>query len=57
MKTMPNDYHDDKDYIHRHSSSLLSFTNLSLEDLKLLPIFVEKVQGGYKKKAASKILF
>ncbi|CAI2347741.1 unnamed protein product [Caenorhabditis sp. 36 PRJEB53466] len=43
---MPIGYHDDKEYIHSHSSSLLSFTNLSTSDLKLLPIFVEKVIGG-----------
>ncbi|EGT52097.1 hypothetical protein CAEBREN_03613 [Caenorhabditis brenneri] len=49
MKSMPVGYHDDKEYIHSHSDSLLSFTNLTFDDLKLLSVFVAKVQGGPKK--------
>ncbi|ULU01130.1 hypothetical protein L5515_004330 [Caenorhabditis briggsae] len=46
MKSMPIGYHDDKEYIHGHSKSLLSFTNLTIDDMKLLSVFVDKVHGG-----------
>ncbi|EFP09398.1 hypothetical protein CRE_25373 [Caenorhabditis remanei] len=49
MKSMPVGYHDDKEYIHSHSNSLLSFTNLTVDDLKLLSVFVEKVEGGSRR--------
>ncbi|CAB3403088.1 unnamed protein product [Caenorhabditis bovis] len=55
MKTMPQ-YNDGFSYINKHSPSLLSFVNLSQDDLLLLPILVERIHGGKSKRNVKKEL-
>ncbi|CAI5445838.1 unnamed protein product [Caenorhabditis angaria] len=42
-KYKKNDYDDGYSVINEHSSSLISFSNLTVDDLRLLPILIDRI--------------